>query len=113
MSEYRVPKTAEEKAAAFDRLYAVIVDCHSQRGDDRCWMDVLKIYEGVGLPHPDTSVGDKDAMLANCGKFVKAYCAGGKWKSYADVCLENECMTMLLLETRGQLDRLVSKIDQC
>lgn len=64
---------------------AAVVYCHAQRRDDRCWMDVAKVYEAAGLPPPDASVGDQAAMLENCKRYVEVHCTGGPWPSYREL----------------------------
>ena len=66
-------------------LRQVIREVHSQHADDICWLDIDKIFEAVGLPVPDRSVGNKEAMLKNCKRFLDIMCSGGKWKSYAEL----------------------------
>jgi hypothetical protein len=70
----------------YTNLLAVIKDVHGQRADDLCWMDIDRIFTAAGLPVPDRSVGDKDAMLKNCERFVRDHCIGKvSWQSYADL----------------------------
>lgn len=68
-----------------DKLLAAIRVHYFQHADDRCWMDDDVLYEAAGLPPVDRHVGDKDAMLANCKRFIERRCEGGKWPSYADL----------------------------
>jgi hypothetical protein len=76
---------AEER----DELRAAIQKHHDAHADDLCWLDDNALYEAAGLPQRDNSVGDPDAMLANCKRFIAQRCqAGGGWKSYAE--LESE-----------------------
>jgi len=62
-----------------------------QKADDRCWEDDSKLYSVV--PLPDTTarcIGDPEVMLENCKRFIKQRtCAGGPWKSYAELEAEN------------------------
>jgi hypothetical protein len=64
---------------------AEVLYCHAQRGDDKCWMDFARVYVAAGLPPPDNSVGDKEAMLKNCERYVRVYCSGGTWPSYTEL----------------------------
>lgn len=73
-------------------LLAVIRDVHSQHADDLCWMDIDRIFAAAGLPVPDRRVGNKELMKANCHRFIDTMCAGGKWKSYAQ--LERELTSL-------------------
>jgi hypothetical protein len=69
----------------YESLLRVIKKVHSQRGDDLCWMDIDLIFVAAGLPVPRRQVGDKEAMKANCVRFIDTMCAGGDWPSYADL----------------------------
>jgi hypothetical protein len=72
------------------RLRAAIKKHHEQRADDRCFLDDAELYAAVGLAPADVRVGDKDAMLANCKRFLAQRCeGGGPWKSYAELEAEN------------------------
>ncbi len=63
-----------------------IVRIHSQKADDRCWMDLDALFKLCGLPPVDKRVGDKFAMIKNCVRFVEQQCEqGGPWKSYAEL----------------------------
>lgn len=80
--------TKEEAAKAWNELALLkqtVVEVHSQRADDLCWMDLVKIFAAAGLPTPDCRVGDKFAMLNNCERFVGTLESGGPWKSYAEL----------------------------
>ena len=81
----RLKNDLEKTTAMLEHVIGVIADVHKQRADDLCWMDVDKIFAAAGLPVPDRRVGDKAAMLANCGRFIETMCAGGGWKSYAEL----------------------------
>jgi hypothetical protein len=73
-------------ARALLRILDAVKYAHEQRGDDRCWMDITKVYEAAGLPPPDTRVGDQAAMLENCRRFVTLRCnGGGPWRTYAEL----------------------------
>lgn len=66
-------------------LEKLCVKICSQHADDRCWMDLTELAEAVGVDM-DMHVGDPEAMLKNCERFVNEVCvAGGPWKSYAEL----------------------------
>lgn len=71
---------------ATERLREAIVKHRSQKADDRCIEDddVLYAVLGDGVKC-DRRVGDKDAMLANCARFIDRRCEGGGWPSYAEL----------------------------
>lgn len=75
-------------AAELGTLKEAIAEHHRQKADDRCIEDDDRLYASAGLPPCDRRVGDKDAMLANCARFIDRRCEGGKWPSYAE--LESE-----------------------
>ncbi len=77
-------------SADFPHLLRIICNVHSQHADDLCWMDIDRIFAAAGLPVPDRSVGDKEAMLGNCRRFIDTMCQNGKWKSYAELEQELE-----------------------
>lgn len=80
-----------------DHLLNAIKEHHSQKADDRCWMDDDKLYEAAGLSPVDRRVGDKAEMLRNCERFLERRCeSGGPWKSYAELEEENERLRSLL-----------------
>jgi len=62
-----------------------------QKADDRCWEDDSKLYSVVPLPETTARcIGDPEVMLENCKRFIKQrMCAGGPWKSYAELEAEN------------------------
>lgn len=68
-----------------DKLKAAIVEHHTRKADDRCFMDDDKLYVAAGLPKADIHVGDKAAMLANCERFIQRRCMGGEWLSYVEL----------------------------
>lgn len=74
----------------YDKLLGVINQIHSQKGDDHCWMDIDLIFKAVGLPVPDRKVGDKEAMKANCCRYIDTMCAGGEWPTYQELLDENK-----------------------
>lgn len=89
-AQRRAAAEAARLAGENARLMAAITDVHGQRGDDLCWMDTDRIFAAAGLPVPDRRVGDKNAMLANCARYVETMCAGGGWRSYAELEADNE-----------------------
>ena len=73
-----------------EQLLAAIRRHHSQRADDRCFLDDIELYAAAGLDPADTRVGNKDAMLENCKRFLAQRCeSGGPWRSYAELEAEN------------------------
>lgn len=81
----------EKAEAEVERLRAAIVRHHSQKADDLCWMDDNELYAAAGLPPRDNTVGDPEAMLANCKRYIAQRCQnGGPWKSYAELEAEVE-----------------------
>ena len=56
----------------------------SQKADDRCIEDDDELYavlhDGIKC---DRRVGDKEAMLENCRRFIERRCEGGGWPTYA------------------------------
>lgn len=69
-----------------DKLFTAIKKHHEQKADDRCFLDDNDLYEAAGLEPADVRVGDKDAMLKNCERFLKNRCqSGGPWKSYSEL----------------------------
>lgn len=66
-------------------LKAAVARHYAQKADDRCWMDDDELYQAAGLPTADTQVGDKEAMLANCRRFIDRRCTGGHWPSYREL----------------------------
>lgn len=72
-----------------DLLLKTIREVHAQHADDLCWMDVDRIFVAAGLSVPDRRVGDKEAMKANCARFIDTMCQGGQWRSYAELEAEN------------------------
>jgi len=85
--------------AEIRRLRAAIVKHHDQKADDRCWMDDHELYAAAGLPDPDNCIGDPEAMLANCKRFITSRCrADGPWKSYAELEAENAALRTQIAE---------------
>lgn len=82
---------AETAEARVKELETAIRTHWEQKADDRCWEDDSKLYSVV--PLPDTTarcIGDPEVMLENCKRFIKQRtCAGGPWKSYAELEAEN------------------------
>lgn len=100
----RAVKAEEE----IDRLKAAIRLHRDQRGDDRCWLDDLQLYAALGEPiKPDNRVGDKDAMLKNCARFIERRCEGGAWPSYHD--LENALREIIGLDQKGSSEYRIAK----
>jgi hypothetical protein len=66
-------------------LHKAIAEHHGQRADDRCWLDNDRLYAAAGLPPADVRVGDQEAMLANCRRYIQRCTEGGGWPSYAEL----------------------------
>ncbi len=82
---------AAEEREEVKRLRAAIVKHRSQKADDRCIEDDDELYTALGDGIKcDRRVGDKDAMLANCARFIERRCEGGGWPSYTDLEAELE-----------------------
>lgn len=84
---------------AYDRLLAAVCKHHSQRGDDRCWLDDLELYRAAGLGPADNTLPPEAEFLANCQRFYRNRCRGGDWPSYQQ--LEEEVRRL-----RGLLDSI-------
>lgn len=70
---------------AKDAVLSAVKEHHSQKADDRCWMDDDKLYAACGLRAVDRRVGDKQAMLENCKRFIDRRYEGGHWPTYAEL----------------------------
>ena len=68
-----------------DALKAAISKHHSQKADDRCILDDDELYKAAGLSPVDRRVGDKEAMLANCARFIERRCEAGGWPTYVEL----------------------------
>jgi hypothetical protein len=79
-------------AAERDRLRDAITAHHDQKADDRCIEDDDRLYAAAGLGPCDRRVGDKEAMLANCRRFIERRCEGGGWPSYAELEAERDAL---------------------
>jgi hypothetical protein len=104
---------AERDAARgeVDRLRAAIITHRSQKADDRCIEDDDRLYDALGDGIKcDRRVGDKDAMLASCRRFIERRCEGGGWPTYAELEAERDA-------TRTSLDlafdALVTALARC
>lgn len=92
------------------KLLAAIKEHHEQKADDRCWMDDAKLYAAAGLDSPPfhIHIGDPDAMLANCKRFIAQRCnAGGPWKSYAE--LEQQLTAAIADKERAERENANAK----
>jgi hypothetical protein len=87
------------------KLRAAITKHHGQKADDRCFLDDTELYAAAGLPPADRRVGDKDAMLANCARFIQHRCeSGGPWKSYAELEAERDKLQAFKDYVHARLD---------
>lgn len=88
-----------------EHLLKVIKEVHSTYGDDLCWMpqnNLDLIFEAAGLPIPNREVGDQEAMLKNCKKYVGEVCkGGGPWRSYQEINEENIQLRRLVGNLKG------------
>lgn len=90
-----------------NRLESAIATHHAQHADDLCWQDDAKLYEAAGLPPRQPTVGDPEAMLANCKRFIAQRCiAGGPWVSYAELERERDHWRNLATMTDEEVVRL-------
>lgn len=48
-------------------------------------MDIDLIFKAAGLCVPDRKVGDKEAMKANCARYIDTMCGGGDWPTYQEL----------------------------
>ena len=89
------------------KLLEAILLVHSQHADDLCWLpaDVNPIFAAAGLPLQDLHVGDKNAMLQNCERYIDCLQSGGPWVSYAELEAQRDearrVAMELLRECRG------------
>lgn len=66
-----------------ERYRRAIIRHRRYRADDRCWLDDQELYKVLGDGNlGDFHVGDKQAMLRNCERFLESRCMEGRWKSY-------------------------------
>lgn len=95
----------------YAELLRVIKEVHSQHADDLCWMpaDVNKIFIAAGLPPQDLHVGSKEAMLANCSRYVECLQEGGPWLSYAELEAQNEILRARIRHLELQLEKQPEK----
>jgi hypothetical protein len=92
------------------KLLHVVREVHAARADDLCWMDIDRIFAAAGLPAPDRRAGDKFAMLKNCARFIDTMCAGGKWRTYAQLEEDVARLTETVSRLRAEVsDLLVEK----
>jgi hypothetical protein len=59
----------EGQAGRIADLEAAIRNHRDQRGDDRCFLDDLTLYEAVGLQQANTALPPKDVFLGNCARY--------------------------------------------
>jgi hypothetical protein len=82
----------DELTAAYQRiavLESAIKSHRDQKADDRCIEDDDRLYEALGDGIKcDRHVGDQEAMLRNCYRFVCNRTQGGKWPSYVELELK-------------------------
>lgn len=88
-AEYQPPQEDDEIIALRSRI-AQLEDAirthRSQKADDRCIADDDRLYEALGDGIKcDRRVGDKEAMLRNCERFIGRRCEGGGWPTYVEL----------------------------
>jgi hypothetical protein len=68
------PMTAEEMKAEIIKLREAIRYHRDQKGDDRCWVDDLRLYEILpeGAVGYDPTLPPEDVFLENCKRFYKS-----------------------------------------
>lgn len=89
-------------AAEVRRLRDGIIEHASQKADDLCIEDDEKLHALVGMKR-DTRVGDKEAMLRNCARFIEKRCTGGGWPTYAQ-------LEFVLKATRLDVGRIIDAL---
>jgi hypothetical protein len=76
----------QQLSARVEVLENAIKTHRSQKADDRCIEDDDALYAALGDGVKcDRRVGDKEAMLANCKRFIERRCEGGWWPSYVQL----------------------------
>lgn len=86
-----------------------VMEHHGQKADDRCWQDDDVLYAAFGLPPADHHVGDQDAMLANCRRFITSRTLPGEWQSYASLADDVERMTGLCQEAANTIEQMAEE----
>jgi len=88
--------------AEVERLREAIFRHREQKADDRCIEDDDRLYAALGDGIKcDRRVGDKEAMLRNCARFIDRRCEGGGWPSYAELEAENARLQAEVAELRA------------
>lgn len=67
----RLPRHVRDLASEVARLTTAIRHHRDQRGDDRCWLDDLVLYETLGEPPPDFSLMPECEFLESCRRFYR------------------------------------------
>ncbi len=64
----------EQLRAEVKKLRAVIRYHRDQKGDDRCWVDDLRLYEALpeGSAGYDSTLPPEDVFLENCKRFCRS-----------------------------------------
>jgi len=67
-------KTDDELRDEVKKLRAAIRDHRDQKGDDRCWVDDIKLYEALpeGPVNYDPTLPPEDVFLENCKRFCRS-----------------------------------------
>lgn len=66
--------TPEQLKAEVQKLRGVIRYHRDQKGDDRCWVDDLRLYELLpeGAKGYDSTLPPEEEFLANCKRFCQS-----------------------------------------
>ena len=100
-------------AIRVSRLARTIGYAHRQFADDICWLDFVEIFKSCGLAEPDRTVGDKQAMLENCRRFIDTYCRAGTWRSYAELEAARAAASQSAMELYDLLSTAIGHIRRC
>lgn len=111
-------ESAEEERARLEGCYVELLDAvrwhHSQKFDDLCHEDDNRIYKAAGLPPRDNHIGDQEAMLKNCQRFINQRCQPGgdkEWTSYVELELKLEETMKEMQHQKSEVVRLYKEID--
>lgn len=107
---------AERLQVKLAQQLSAVKEHRDQHADDKCWMDDDKLYAAFGLPSADKRVGDPEAMLENCRRYIQQRCiAGGPWKSYAELEADVERLNQMLRDAgqgQGAIDAYTAQCEE-